>query len=67
MGCRVRGEELNAYRRPTIPEAVAHLADAQTVAYQRECIRYWREKFGDDFAEQVRNEARKRIKKAAKG
>lgn len=48
-------------RRPTIPEAVAHLADAQTVAYQRECIRYWRQKFGDQFAEQVRAEARKRI------
>lgn len=54
---------MNGYRRPSVSEAVDHIAGAQTARYQRECIRYWREKYGDDFAEQVRREAAKRLKR----
>ena len=66
-------------RRPTIEEAVNHIIDSQTVKYQCECIQYWREKYGDDFAESVRRAvknvqkmrgtqaSRKRLKKTAQG
>lgn len=50
-------------RRPTVEEAVAHIAGSLTARYQRECIRYWREKYGDDFAEAVRRDAGKRLRK----
>lgn len=57
---------MNGYakpRRPTTDEAVSHLTDSLTAVYQRECIRYWREKYGNDFAEAVRRGAWKRIGK----
>lgn len=54
-------------RRPTLAEAVAHLASALTSQYQRACIAYWRRRYGNDFAEAVLNEARKRLKKTAQG
>ena len=50
-------------RRPTLNEAVQHVVDALTDKYRRECIRYWREHYGNAFAESVRVEAWKRIGK----
>lgn len=50
-------------RRPTVEEAVAHIAGSLTARYQRLCIAYWREKFGADFADDVRREAAKRLKR----
>lgn len=50
-------------RRPTLNEAVAHVVDALTDKYRDECIRYWREHYGNAFAESVRVEAWKRIGK----
>ena len=50
-------------RHPTTEEAVAHILNSLTPRYQRECIAYWREKYGNDFAESVRREAGKRVGK----
>jgi hypothetical protein len=53
---------LNA-RRPTVPEAVQHLVGSETDKYRRQCIAYWRQHYGDDYAEEVRREAHKRVGK----
>lgn len=50
-------------RRPTHDEAVQHIVSALTDKYRRLCIAYWREKYGDDFAEAVKREAGKRLRK----
>lgn len=50
-------------RPPTVAEAVAHILQAVTDKYRRECIRYWRERYGDGFAEQVRKTALAKLKK----
>lgn len=50
-------------RRPTLDEAVQHIASSLTARYQRLCIAHWREKYGDEFADDVRREAAKRLKR----
>lgn len=44
-------------RQPTIAEAADHITRSLTPKYQLVCIQYWRDKYGDHFADQVRNEA----------
>lgn len=60
-----RGGCVNSVRRPTLLEAVAHLIDAKTDVYRRLCIAYWRQRYGDSFADAVRAEAHKKLKKGA--
>lgn len=40
-------------RQPTIPEALAWLRQCLTAEYRAECIRYWRERYGDEFVRAV--------------
>jgi hypothetical protein len=49
-----------ATRQPTVIEAAEHVCRSLTLEYRRECIRYWREKFGGEYADQVEAEVRRR-------
>jgi hypothetical protein len=42
-----------AYRQPTIAEAVAFVLQSQTREYRQKCLQHWREKYGDQFADEV--------------
>lgn len=57
---------MSEYRKPTLDEAVRHLAGSLTRTYKNECVRYWRERYGVAFAEQIMREYGKR-KKSAQG
>ena len=49
-----------ATRQPTHAEAVQWVMSAQSRQYRRECVKYWREQYGDVFADQVEDGVRKR-------
>ena len=39
--------------QPSIPEAVAWIMRSLTLEYRQKCLRHWREKFGDAYANEV--------------
>jgi hypothetical protein len=39
--------------QPTLNEAVSYLIKCHTREYRRECLKFWRECFGSQFADQV--------------
>lgn len=41
------------YRQPTVDEAVEFMLKSVTLEYRRKAIKFWREKFGDVFADSV--------------
>jgi hypothetical protein len=51
------------YRQPTVDEAVSMLMKSMTLAYRRTCLKDWREKFGDAFADAVASEFRAKFEK----
>jgi len=56
-----------AYRMPTVTEAVRHVMGSLTRDYRRDCIKYWRENYGDSFSSAVEREVEKEwAKKKAK-
>lgn len=44
------------YRQPTIQEAVDWLMQAITKEYRQLCIAFWREHYGNAYAERVKQE-----------
>jgi hypothetical protein len=51
------------YRQPTIDEAVENLLrPLNSPAFQKASIQYWRERYGDEYADTVRRLALQKIK-----
>ena len=53
-------------RQPTIKEAVEWIKKAHTREYRAACIEYWREKYGENYAESIVNQVKTQWKKANK-
>lgn len=49
-------------RQPTIAEAVEIMTKTLTDRQRRENIGYWREKYGDEFADRIEAEAKRKGK-----
>ena len=47
-------------RPPTLQEAAEWLARAATPQYARACLKEWREKYGEKFAERAETMAKKK-------
>lgn len=47
------------YRQPSVAEAVALICASLTIEYRRDCLKFWRERFGDSFAITVEREVMK--------
>lgn len=46
------------YRQPTIEEAVENVCrELNSRAFRNHCIQYWRERYGDKFADEVKARA----------
>lgn len=45
-------------RQPTIPEAVDWILQSITREYRIQCLHFWREKYGDEYADQVEKRVR---------
>jgi hypothetical protein len=52
----------NDQGRLPVSQAADFVCDSFTLEYRRLCLAFWRERFGDDYADQVGNEVRKRYK-----
>lgn len=51
------------YRQPTVEEAVAALMLPATREYRRRCISYWREHYGDAFADTIQAKVEQKFSK----
>lgn len=47
------GNDSENYRQPTLDEAVDWIKRSMTREYRVICIEFWREKYGDGFADTV--------------
>ena len=44
------------YRQPTVEEAVDWLLKSLTKEYRRNCLEFWREKYGEAYHAQVKQQ-----------
>lgn len=51
------------YRQPTVYEAVDLIMASQTREYRQLCVRHWRKKYGDEFADEIEGRVRGKWKK----
>lgn len=47
-------------RQPTLEEAVHIVMQARSRDYRRTCLKYWTERYGEQYTESVRREVMKR-------
>ena len=50
---------MSDYRQPSLSEAAHLIAIALSHEYRRECMRYWRERYGESFVAAVEKKAGK--------
>lgn len=47
-------------RQPTVTEAVEFILVSLTREYRQKCLRFWREKYGEEFAREVEERVKKK-------
>lgn len=54
------------YRAPTVKQGADFIEMCFTREYKLSCIKFWRDLYGDELADQIMNELKARKKKRAK-